>query len=154
MRRAFVVAGCLALLAGAPAEAAEEALGRLFFTPQQRASLDAGRRIAARPKAESTPAPRRTRALRLDGIVTRSDGERTVWINGRAYHNAAPAGLEIAPTSDPARARINTRSDRKPVEMRVGQELDHPAGRVSEVYAPQRRSAPKSEADQPGASER
>jgi hypothetical protein len=121
------------LVLGASGRAADEPLGRLFFTPQQRAALDAGRRIGAtKPKAERPP-PRRTRAVRLDGIITRSDGERTVWIDGRAYHNTAPAGLDIMPTPDPARARISTRRDRRSVEVRVGQELRAPVGTVSDA---------------------
>lgn len=120
MRQALVVAGCLALLAGAPVESAEEPLGRLFFTPQQRASLDAGRRIAARPKAEASPAARRTRALRLDGIVTRSDGERTVWVNGRPYHSGHPSELRVTGV-EPAAARIQVGKSGETVKLRVGQ---------------------------------
>ena len=63
----------------APAAQAQE-LGRLFFTPEQRSSLDARRkaRIPDKPAAVVVAAP----VTRLDGYVKRSAGPATVWING------------------------------------------------------------------------
>ncbi|MGH8631562.1 MAG: hypothetical protein ACREU7_12485 [Burkholderiales bacterium] len=121
MRRLLVIAGCLLLLAGTPAHPSDEPLGRLFFTPQQRDALDAGRRIAAaKPKAEVRPTPRRTRAVRLDGIVTRSDGERTVWVNGRPLHSGQPSGLRVT-NVEPTAARIQVGESGETVKLRVGQ---------------------------------
>ena len=59
--------------------AAQAPLGRLFFTPEERAALDAGRPRHSEPAAAIELTPRR-----LDGIVRRSDGRGTVWINGEA----------------------------------------------------------------------
>jgi hypothetical protein len=138
----------LAASVSVAAEGADQRLGRLFFTPQQRATLDAGRSIApAKPRRAARPSG--PSEIRLDGIVTRSDGERTVWVNGRAYHNAAPSGVSVAPTADPARARVQVRTDRRPVEMRVGQQLDRAAGRVSEVYVRPRSPERAPRSDQP-----
>lgn len=56
--------------------------GRLFYTPDQRAQLEAARdRNATQTRQASptvTPAP-----LRFDGMVIRSDGKSTSWVNGR-----------------------------------------------------------------------
>ena len=56
--------------------------GRLFYTPEQRARLEAARdRNVTQTKEESpsvTPAP-----LRFDGMVIRSDGKATSWVNGQ-----------------------------------------------------------------------
>jgi len=54
---------------------AQAPLGRLFFTPEERAELDRAptERIAADAPTTRT----------LDGIVRRSDGSATVWINGQ-----------------------------------------------------------------------
>lgn len=71
-----------------PAQAVEEApqaLGRLFVTPQKRALLDELRRTNAR----MAPAPK-LESVRLDGIVRRSSGKQTIWINGHAYEDHAP----------------------------------------------------------------
>ena len=121
MMRTIVAASCFIAIATAAAQAADEGLGRLFFTPQQRAALDAGRRIAAaKPKAGTTSAKRPVRELRLDGIVTRSDGERTVWVNGRAYHDGQPAGLRVTPV-EPAAARIHVGESGRAIKLRVGE---------------------------------
>jgi len=121
MMRTIVAASCFIAMAGAAVQAADEGLGRLFFTPQQRVALDAGRRIAAaKPKAGTASAKRPVRELRLDGIVTRSDGERTVWVNGRAYHNGRPAGLRVTPV-EPAAARIHVGESGRAIKLRVGE---------------------------------
>jgi len=51
-----------------------EALGRLFFTPAERARIDHP------PKAVPPPVP----PPRLDGIITRSAGAPTLFLDGRA----------------------------------------------------------------------
>lgn len=119
MKHSVLIALCLMALC-MPARAADEPLGRLFFTPQQRSALDAGRRIAAKPKAQTTPAPRRAGAVRLDGIVTRSDGERTVWINGRAHHSGHPPGVRVT-NVEPTAARIQVSESGQTVKLKVGQ---------------------------------
>ena len=65
-----------------PSIHAAEPLGRLFFTPAQRNTLDAGKQLD-RPKTDG-PTVRGPRSLTVNGIVTRSDGESTVWVNGGA----------------------------------------------------------------------
>lgn len=65
--------------------------GRLFYTPQQRAQLQDARRrnqTVIRPAATTVPAP-----VSFDGLVLRSDGATTHWINGRARRGAPPASL-------------------------------------------------------------
>lgn len=56
--------------------------GRLFYTPEQRAQLEAARdRNVTQTKQAPptvTPAP-----LRFDGMVIRSDGKATSWVNGQ-----------------------------------------------------------------------
>lgn len=79
------------LLAGAaPGHAQTDAIGRLFYTPEQRALLEQARvrkitqlgeparAPAASPAAPAVPAPRR-----FDGVVIRSDGQATRWVDGR-----------------------------------------------------------------------
>jgi hypothetical protein len=85
----------LALLLGGPALATATDPGRLFFTPAQRAQLEAARERDAhsepgkqiRPGETSTP-------LRYDGVLIRSDGRTTRWVNGKAQSGAAVQGLK------------------------------------------------------------
>lgn len=76
MRRAVLL---VALLLATGASHAQ-ALGRLFFTPEQRQALDARRkaRVPDKPAAAVVASP----TLRLDGYVKRSGGRSTVWVNG------------------------------------------------------------------------
>lgn len=67
--------------------------GRLFYTPAQRAQLEAARAsnvTQARPAAPGVAYP-----LRFDGMVIRSDGRSTSWINGQPRSGASGvAGLK------------------------------------------------------------
>lgn len=76
-RRTTIAAIAGLLLAGRVGAAPAATLGRLFYTPEQRARLD--RHGTAEPVAEtvSSAEPRR-----VDGVVRRSGGTATVWIDG------------------------------------------------------------------------
>ncbi len=76
--------------APAPAET-----GRLFYTPSQRAQLEAARSRGTRPAAVRAAAE--DAAQRYDGVLIRSDGEITRWVDGRAT-TAAPRGLQPGQT--------------------------------------------------------
>ena len=74
MSPARKIVATLVLLAAFPCQAQE--LGRLFFTPDQRAALDARRkaRVPDRPTVTTTVSP----TTRLDGYVKRQGGRSTV----------------------------------------------------------------------------
>jgi hypothetical protein len=108
-----------------------EPLGRLFFTPEQRNALDAGKELA-RPK-QTGPDVRGPRSLKVNGIVTRSDGESTVWVNGRAAGVKSPSSAAIsASASDRVTARVQVPGIS--TKLRVGQSLNRSTGRVTEAY--------------------
>jgi len=150
MRCAMALCLLIAALA-APVAAAAEPLGRLFFTPAQRSALDAGKRLAASPAASKRAAPRGPESVTLNGVVRRSDGEYTVWVNGRAVGKGGPPGVSAAPSANhPAAATIKLRGANAPVELRVGQRVERSAGGVSEAYLRRQRSTPEPKAKQPG----
>lgn len=71
------------------ARAEPEALGRLFFTPQQRAELDRQRLVNP---AFSSGTPDQPGSLTINGEVRRSSGRNTRWINGEAqWSETTPA---------------------------------------------------------------
>ena len=106
-----------------------EPLGRLFFTPAQRSTLDAGKQLATTRKA----APSGPRAAMLNGVVTRSDGESTIWVNG---HSVSRSGSPSASAShsDPAAARVELQGAGGRVKLKVGQRFDRSTGKVAESY--------------------
>ncbi|MFO7542283.1 MAG: hypothetical protein R6W97_05640 [Thiobacillus sp.] len=103
----------LLLAPAPPVLAAPDTLGRLFYTPAQRAQLEYARsRNLTQPgglrqdKASvvaPAPAP-----LRFDGVVIRSDGKATRWVNGKA---------EIGTSSVPGL---------KPGQVRAGEKVYEP----------------------------
>ena len=116
-------------LIAAPLGYAEE-LGRLFFTPQQRAQLEYGQK-------QNGDSPNNASVLTVNGIVQRHGGERTVWINGVPQ----PAGKsdEQAPDSLP----VAVPGQSKPVKVKVGQKLilDQPAQQKPPASAPKKQPA-------------
>lgn len=118
------------LIGLAVAQAAHaEPLGRLFLTPERRATLERQRQlnIQAAQALESA-------TMSLNGVVVRSSGKRTVWINDRAQHdNTAPAGVSAQVTSrDPARAVLNAGDD-NPAPLKVGETFNRATGNKTDV---------------------
>jgi len=96
------------ILIAAPLTYAEE-LGRLFFTPAQRAQLEYSQQ-------QSGDTPDNTRSLTVNGIVQKHGGKRTVWINGVPQlagksDERAPESLPVAVPgqSQPARVKVGQR---------------------------------------------
>ena len=113
MKRA---AALLALLLALPCAQAQEPLGRLFFTPEQRQALDARRkaRLPDKPAAAAAASP----TMRLDGYVKRSAGRSTVWVNGEPTDDAT----RIPATSD-GRVGVQLDSGAR-VGLKPGETLD------------------------------
>ena len=132
----------LTLLAGGPLHA--EPLGRLFLTPERRAMLERQRQqnVQTAQTLEGT-------VMSLDGVVTRSSGKTTVWINQHAQHentvgtgvtaavatrtpgrvvltptDEAPTGVTAAvATRTPGRG-VLTPTDETPAPLRVGEAIN------------------------------
>jgi hypothetical protein len=97
------------LLAGATAPAAAQesgGLGRLFFTPERRQLLDRQRELNIEAQQEVPDDP----TLVINGVVSRSSGKRTVWINGVPQNdNATPSGVSVVPRRGaPGRVIVQT----------------------------------------------
>ncbi len=76
MNACLLAMGIVAAIQSGPALA--EPMGRLFLTPERRAVLDRERQLnISGQKATEEP------LLSVDGIVKRSSGKNTIWINGR-----------------------------------------------------------------------
>ncbi|MEW6120727.1 MAG: hypothetical protein AB1593_11635 [Pseudomonadota bacterium] len=65
--------------------------GRLFYTPAQRAQLESTRARGTRPAPTDGPARQTVPPLRYDGVVIRSDGRTTRWVDGRPQ--VGPSGV-------------------------------------------------------------
>ncbi len=107
----------VALCAAAP-PAAADGLGRLFFTPEQRARLERQRTLGALT-IPGTGDP----ALRLDGVMRRSDGKRMAWINGVAQHGDG-SGFQLDPVSRHPSGAVISIVGESSMPLRVGESFN------------------------------
>jgi hypothetical protein len=117
----------LLLLATALPCAAQE-LGRVFFTPEQRDSLDARRKARVPDKPAAAPVVA-SPTTRLDGYVKRSAGPSTVFINGEPV----PEGSPEAPRIGESRASIAVGDGGARRALKPGETLDRGTGEVRDV---------------------
>ena len=132
-RGAFpLLLGGLLTLGAAGAQAQE--LARLFFTPEQRAALDARRKARVPDKPAAAPVTE-SPVTRIDGAVRRSGGKSTVWVNNEAIpEGAQPSGAPAAPRiSGPGRVSIPAGEGAPRRDLRVGESLDRGSGEVRDV---------------------
>jgi len=108
-------------------------LGRLFFTQEQRAALDARRkaRVPDKPAAAAVVASPTTR---LDGFVKRSGGPSTVWVNGESLQEHSPDAPRFQPgrAGDP-RVSVNVGDGGRRATLKPGEVLDRGNGEVRDV---------------------
>jgi hypothetical protein len=119
----------------------QEPLGRLFFTPAQRSSLDVARSQRARTtlateRTEEQAAPQE-QTITYGGMVRRSDGGSTVWLNGRPVHERETIGGATVVGrigADGSVSLQNPQSGRS-VALKPGQSLELLSGTIEEGYA-------------------
>src|SRR5262245_4719478 len=118
--------------------AASADLGRLFFTPAQRATLDSARKQKVRievssdkePAAEPVP-----QNVSVNGIVRRSDGKSTVWLNNRAITEKNAEGLNVSINRNDSRVKLSVPERGRSVDLKVGQTVDIVSGTIEEGYS-------------------
>ncbi len=139
--------GVLALmLIACTAYAAE--LERMFFTPAQRATLDNARKQNIRVEIGSdneqpaaAPVPQN---FSVNGVIRRSDGKSTIWLNNRVVSEQPASGMKAAVGKTDNRVRLSVPESGRSVDLKVGQTVEIVSGAVEESYL--RRPAPKPEA--------
>ena len=101
-------------------------VGRLFFTPEQRAALDARRRarVPDKPAAVVVASP----TTRVDGFVQRSGGPSTVWVNGEPLSEGPGDAPRIGP-----RVSVPVGEGGRRANLRPGEVLDRGTGEVRDV---------------------
>lgn len=120
------------LISSPPAQAEGEVpLGRLFFTRERRDSLDRQRidKLTAPTLDDEEP------LLTFNGMVRRSGGKPTAWINGRPQHAGDPGTIQARPdATHPGTANIVTESGA--TVLRVGQSRVHGTGDILDPLPP------------------
>ncbi|MFA6014064.1 MAG: hypothetical protein WC742_03280 [Gallionellaceae bacterium] len=98
--------------------ASAEELGRLFFSPAERLEFEHRREQQLRQarQAEQEKFSNRPVTLTVNGLVQRSNGERTVWINGVAQH--------LPPGGSPNQFPVLVQGKKKILAVKVGETME------------------------------
>lgn len=134
----------IVLMAGAGTAAGAD-FGRMFFTPSQRAALDTFRKLNIQRAIVTeedrdkdlviAPPPSGPERMSVGGIVRRSDGKNSVWINNRAVEAGQPGGVNVVPGKNDNRVKLTAPQSGRSFELKVGQTVELQSGTIEEGYA-------------------
>lgn len=118
--------GLVGLAALVPAQAAEtQELGRLFFTPERRVALERQRthNVQEAQTLQGT-------TMSLDGVVYRSSGKATVWINHQAQTEgeSARTGVSAVVSAKTPGSALLAPGEERPTQMKVGEAMNRATG--------------------------
>ena len=126
---------------------AADGLGRLFLTPEQRAQLETvraqrDRRLPVIVETEVAPtlapaAPTGPDVVTYSGMVRRSDGKSTVWINGKPLteRSKGDGDIDILGVRRDGEVAVAIPQAERKASLRVGQSLEVTSGTIEESYA-------------------
>jgi hypothetical protein len=118
--------GLLSLALIAPACAADTPeLGRLFFTPERRAALER-QRASNIQEAQSLQGS----SMSLDGVVYRSGGKATVWINRQAQteNESSRTGVSAVVSPKTPGSALLAPGEEAPAQLKVGESINRATG--------------------------
>ncbi len=143
-RKAFHLAafGFAAFFLILPLMADAQRLGRLFSTPDERALLDELRRerqiVDPDPQVtEIIPDSPSVEQVTIDGVVLRSSGADSAWVNGRQVDGGSRTreGVRVdTSATQGGRVKITLPSGAETIDLKPGQKIDVDSGIVIEVY--------------------
>jgi hypothetical protein len=126
-------------------------VGRLFFTPSERAAFEASRRAAEaapgldpieiEPEAIPTVVEDASDELKptitIDGYVGRSNGRATLWVNGENSYDGDLSASRVVPFSaevHDGRISVTPMDDDSPVTLKPGQSYDPNSAATTDTY--------------------
>lgn len=122
----LIVPGLFALVMLVPAHAEDAPeLGRLFFTAERRATLE--RQRASNVKEAQTL---QGTTMSLDGVVYRSSGKATVWINQQSQTEGESARTGVSALVSPKApgSALLTPGEETPARLKVGETMNRATG--------------------------
>ena len=115
------------LMIAAPIHA--ESLDRLFMTPERRAALDRQRQMNIQEVRTVQGA-----TLTLDGVVSRSSGRNTIWINGQPQtESTLDTGINASVSQGKPERVLLTPGDTGSTPVKVGETLTRGTGERTDV---------------------
>lgn len=100
-------------------------LGRLFFTPERRATLERQRQFSVQEGQTLQGS-----SMSLDGVVYRSGGKSTVWINRQAQteNESSRTGVDAVVAPDAPGSAILSPGEEAPTRLKVGEAINRATG--------------------------
>jgi len=133
----IVFAICL-LMQDFAVAAKTESFGRIFTTPKQRALLDNIRRYPRQKKTKSkTQITASKKGVNINGIVIRSNGKNTVWINGKSNLQTNKPEVDVKVNQSDIRkdsVTITLSNPNKRITLKPGQAVDPLTGKIRDSY--------------------
>lgn len=148
MRRGPIWLVCVFVVAvfSFPAPVMSQRLGRLFSTPEERTLLNELRNnrdlVAPEPEPlqQTTVEEPAVERLTIDGIVIRSGGANSAWVNGRpvsdGWTTREGVRVDAASVGRSGRVKITLPSGVDTIDLKPGQKIDVESGVVVEAYEP------------------
>ena len=131
-RLSKALAALLALCAmqTTPLAQTNDQLGRLFFTPEKRQWLDRQRDLNIQVQQETTEAP----TLTINGMVTRSSGKQTVWLNDVPQHDRnTTAGVSVRQDKKHPGHVVVHQPDSPQTGAKIGTSINRSTGTATDV---------------------
>ena len=123
----------------------------MFFTPAQRASF--GQRAQTEHSGDAggdneQPAAPLPQNVSVNGLIQRSDGKNTIWLNNRVVTGQPPGGINAAASKSDNRVRLSLPESGRSIDLKVGQTVEILSGTIEETYS--RRAAKPDAKGAPG----
>jgi hypothetical protein len=125
-RQNCVLSGLVCLMALPQANAADTSeLGRLFFTPERRVALERQRTYNVQ-EAQTLQGT----TMSLDGVVYRSSGKATVWVNRQPQNEGESTRTGVSAVVSPRKpgSALLAPGDEKPEQLKVGEAVNRATG--------------------------
>ena len=104
-----------------------EAIGRLFFTPERRTAMDRARQLNIQEQQQVAQSD----VVTVNGLVTRSSGKRTAWVNGVAISESSNATFRAVPAAGKPAVRVEA-NERPAMTVTVGTAVNRVTGETND----------------------
>ena len=110
----------------------ERVLGKLFTSPVDRQKIDSSRRGEPQPSTQRISPS----SISVNGVVIRSKGKNTVWVNGNKITGSKTVGRMkvLANSLSNKNIKVPLIIDGKPVRIKPGQSWSEDTGDVIDNY--------------------
>jgi hypothetical protein len=118
------------------------AMGKVFFSPDKRLALEQRRlmdvipEVTAATTSATAPPPEQIETITINGLVKRSSGKNTVWINGVPHTERERNIARVNPRDLSSAVISNVNNNSSPTIIRVGDGMNRSTKEPSTLLGP------------------